>query len=260
MFPLNRLHKITLTHVSRLIAVSNAVARGLRTQGLIAPEKIKVIQNGIDWKKIDEACERFNRAAFCERWDLPADRPLVGSIGTLTLLKGHEDFLRAAAKLRELAPAAFFIISGTESSATRNYRLKLERLIEQLGLSSNVRIIGRMEDISELHCALDVFVSASHSESFGLAIVEAMAAGAAVVATETDGAREILEDGRTGVLVPIGAIQKLAEIISELLKDPERRNRLGGHARFSVRERFTLDRMATETETVYEEVLRDRQS
>jgi len=90
MFPLNRLHKITLTHVSRLIAVSNAVARDLRTQRLIAPEKIKVIQNGIDWKKIDEACERFNRAAFCKRWRLPADRPLVGSIGTLTPLKGHE--------------------------------------------------------------------------------------------------------------------------------------------------------------------------
>ena len=258
MFPLNRLHKITLTHVSRLIAVSHAVARDLRTQALIAPEKIKVIPNGIDWKKIDEACERFNRAAFCERWGLPSDRPLVGSIGTLTLLKGHEDFLHTAAKLREWEPAAFFIISGTESSATRQYRVRLERLIEELGLANNVRIIGRMEDISELHCALEVFVSASHSESFGLAIVEAMAAGTAVVATDTDGAREILEDRKTGILVPIGAIQKLAEIISGLLEDPEHRRRLGDHARLSVREQFTLDRMVTETETVYEEVLRDR--
>ncbi len=82
---------------------------------------------------------------------------------------------------------AFFIVSGTESAATQEYRRRLERLIQQLGLSDRVRLIGRMEDISELYCALDVFVSASHSESFGLAIVEAMAAGAAVVATDTDG-------------------------------------------------------------------------
>jgi glycosyltransferase involved in cell wall biosynthesis len=254
MFPLNRLHKITLMHVSRLIAVSNAVARDLRTQRLIAHEKVKVIQNGIDWKKIDKACERFNRAAFCERWGLPADRPLVGSIGTLTLLKGHEDFLRAAARLRELEPAAFFIISGTESSATRGYRVRLEYLIGELGLLNSVRIIGRMEDISELHCALDVFVSASHSESFGLAIVEAMAAGTAVVATATDGAQEILRHGSTALLVPIGGIQPMVHAMHELLVNANERHQIAADAQREARERFNIERMVEETEKVYAEV------
>jgi glycosyltransferase involved in cell wall biosynthesis len=255
MFPLNRLHKISLTHVSRLIAVSNAVARELRTQGLIAPERIKVIQNGIDWKKIDQACERFKRASFCERWGLPADRPLVGSIGTLTLLKGHEDFLRAAAKLRAQAPAAFFIISGPESSATREYRIRLERLIEELGLSNNARIIGRMEDIGELHCALDVFVSASHSESFGLAIVEAMAAGTAVVATATDGAQEILRHGSTALLVPIGGIEPMVHAIHELLVNEKERQQIAANAQREARARFGIERMVDETEKVYSEVM-----
>lgn len=255
LFPLNRLHKITLAHVSRLIAVSHAVGRELRAQGLIAAQKITVIQNGIDLKRIEAARHRFNRTEFCQRWDLPAESSLVGSIGTFTSLKGHEDFLQAAATLQNRS--AFFVISGTESPATKNYRRRLENLIEQLGLADRVRLIGRMDDISELHCALDVFVSASHSESFGLAIVEAMASGTAVVATETEGAKEIIEDGKTGVLVPIGATQAMANAIGKLLDDRSQRDDLGHNGRVRARERFSLERMVDETVEVYEQALSD---
>ena len=254
LFPLNRLHKVTLAHVSRLIAVSHAVARELQAQALIAPEKITVIQNGVDLKRIADARSRFDRAEFCRRWDLPVHSSLVGSIGTLTVLKGHEDFLQAAAKLRDSLPSAFFIVSGTESAATKQYRQRLERLIQQLGLTDRVRLLGRMDDISELYCALEVFVSASHSESFGLAIVEAMAAGAAVVATDTEGAQEILRDGSTGMLVPIGGIGHISRTISELLAHPEKRKDLTANARSDVEQRFGLERMVAETEKIYLEV------
>jgi len=255
LFPLNRLHKVTLAHVSRLIAVSHAVARELQAQALIAPEKITVIQNGIDLKRIADARSRFDRAKFCRRWDLPVESSLVGSIGTLTLLKGHEDFLQAAAKLQDSTPPAFFIVSGTENAATKQYRQRLESLIQQLGLTNRVRLLGRMDDISGLYCALEVFVSASHSESFGLAIVEAMAAGAAVVATDTAGAQEIIEDGRSGVLIPIGAVSPMAEEVGRLLVDSRRRKELADNARRIVNERFSLERMVAETEAVYIQVL-----
>ena len=256
LFPLNRLHKLTLANVSRVIAVSHAVARELRAQALIAPEKVTVIQNGIDLKKIEAARNRFNRTEFCGPWGLPSDRFLVGSIGTFTRLKGHEDFLQAAAALPN--DSAFFVISGTESPATKEYRRRLERLIEQLNLTDRVSLIGRMDDISDLFCALDVFVSASHSESFGLAIVEAMAAGTAVVATQTDGAQEIIEDGKSGILVPIGAAQTMANEIGRLLVDRRRRDELADNARAHVSERFSLERMVDETEQVYERSLSDR--
>ena len=256
LFPLNRLHKVTLAHVSRVIAVSHAVARELKAQALIAPERITVIQNGIDLKKIEDARSRFDRSEFCRRWDLPAKASLVGSIGTLTLLKGHEDFLQAAAKVRDSNPSAFFIVSGTESAATQEYRRRLERLIQQLGLSDRVRLIGRMDDISELYCALEVFVSASHSESFGLAIVEAMASGAAVVATDTAGAQEILQDGSTGLLVPLGGIETMARAINELLVHAEKRRAIAANAQADAQQRFGLDRMVTETEKIYLEALR----
>jgi glycosyltransferase involved in cell wall biosynthesis len=253
LFPLNRLHKLTLAHVSRVIAVSHAVARELCAQALIAPEKITVIQNGIDLERIEAARGRFNRVEFCRRWDLPPESSLVGSIGTFTRLKGHEDFLHAAAQLTNRS--AFFVISGTESPATNEYRRRLESLIRQLNLTDSVRLIGRMDDISDLFCALDVFVSASHSESFGLAIVEAMVAGAAVVATETEGAREIIEDGTSGILVPIGATERMVQEIAALLIDRKRRDELAERARVAVRARFGLERMVDETEQVYEQSL-----
>jgi glycosyltransferase involved in cell wall biosynthesis len=255
LFPLNRLHKVTLAHVSRVIAVSHAVARELKAQALIAPDKITVIQNGIDLKKIDAARSRFSRVEFCRRWELPVEASLVGSVGTLTLLKGHEDFLQAAAKLRDSNPAAFFIISGTESAATQEYRRRLEYLIQQLGISDRVRLIGRIDDISELYCALDVFVSASHSESFGLAIVEAMAAGTAVVATDTEGAQEILRDGATALMVPTGGIEAMARAIQELLLNQAKRGRMAANAREEAEQRFSLSRMVAETERIYGEVL-----
>lgn len=255
LFPLNRLHKLTLAHVSRLIAVSDAVARELRAQALIAPEKITVIHNGIDLNKVETTRAQFNRDEFCRRWDLPAERPLVGSIGTLTVLKGHEDFLQAAVRLRDLSPSPFFIISGTESPATTQYRHRLENLIRQLNLKDHVRLIGRMENINELYCALDVFVSASHSESFGLAIVEAMATGAAVVATETAGAQEILRDGSTGLLVPVGGIEPMSRAINELLEHPEKRSEISANAQADALQRFSLDRMVEQTEKIYSEVL-----
>ena len=255
LFPLNRLHKVTLAHVSRVIAVSHAVARTLHAQALIPPEKISVIQNGIDLKKIEDARTRFRRAEFCRRWDLPVEASLVGSIGTLTLLKGHEDFLQAAVKLRDSLPSAFFVVSGTDSAATQVYRRRLEHLIQQLGLSDRVRLIGRMDDISELYCALEVFVSASHSESFGLAIVEAMGAGTAVVATDTDGAKEILSDGSTGILVPVGGIGPMSRAIGELITHAEKRDEIAANARADVQRRFSLERMVEETEKIYSEVV-----
>ena len=214
-----------------------------------------MVQNGIDLKKIEDARSRFNRLEFCRRWDLPLEGVLVGSVGTLTLLKGHEDFLQAAAKVRDTNPSAFFIVSGTESAATQEYRRRLEHMIRQLGLSDRVRLIGRMDDISELYCALEIFVSASHSESCGLAIVEAMAAGTAIVATDTGGAQEILRDGSTALLVPIGAIEPMARAIKELLGNQEKRRILAANARVDAEQRFSLSRMVAETEKIYAEVL-----
>jgi len=142
-----------------------------------------------------------------------------------------------------------------DSSPGNKNRLELERRIERSNLTGHVKLVGWLENVAELYCALDVFVSASHTESFGLVIAEAMASGTAVVATETEGAREIIRAGDTGLLVPIGAVENLAAAVSELLQDPIKRARMAAAAQVASAQ-FGVDRMIEETEKIYFEVLK----
>jgi glycosyltransferase involved in cell wall biosynthesis len=114
-----------------------------------------------------------------------------------------------------------------------------------------MHFLGWLDHAERLLTALDVFVSASETESFGLAIAEAMAAGTAVVATQTGGAQEVIENGRTGLLVQVGDVTGLAEAIEIILTDEDKRQELGERAREAVNERFSLARMVDETEKIY---------
>lgn len=258
LFPLNRLHAWTLSNVSRVIAVSRAVARSLEAQRIFPSAKISVIPNGIDLRRFDAESCASDRESFRRTLGVGPERLLVGTIGELKRLKGHEEFLRAAHLLARRFPDADFVIAGEDFSRTGEHRAGLERLIDELGLRSRVHLTGWLEAVAPLLGALDVFVSASHTESFGLAIVEAMASGTPVVATMTEGARETVEDEATGLLVAIGDTGALAEAVARLLEDAEKRERMGAHARLAARERFSLEQMVTATERLYREALGER--
>ena len=115
--------------------------------------------------------------------------------------------------------------------------------------------MGRLGEVAGVLVSLDVFVSASRTESFGMAMAEALACGVPVVAMATDGAREIVEDGHTGSIVPIGDAGALAAAVASLLEDEGRRLAFGARASESARARFNLERMIEETERVYAEAL-----
>jgi L-malate glycosyltransferase len=251
LFRLSRLHRITLSGASRIIAVSEAAASQLRSDGVTAPEKISVVLNGIDTTVFEEARRRFDREQFLRTWNLPDNCLLVGTVGELTPLKGQTDFLQAAAQVLKQHPNAYFFIAGIDHSQENKNRTALEHLIEKLNLTERVRLVGWLEDLAQLYCALDVFVSASHTESFGLAIAEAMASQTAIVATETEGAKEIIQPGKTGVLIPVRDVDKLAEAVLELLDHNEERLLLGRAAQQSVATQFSVERMIDETEAIY---------
>ena len=131
-------------------------------------------------------------------------------------------------------------------------------MISELGLEKRVYLTGWLTDVAPLLHALDLFVSASRTESFGLSIVEALVSGVAVVATATEGAREILSDGETGLIVPIDDTEKLTSAIARLLEDKEERERLGVRGRAAALERFSLERMVSATELIYRETIASR--
>ena len=251
LFPLSRLHRITLSKGARIIAVSQAVAAQVRADGIAPVERISVVMNGIDRRRFENESYHFNREQFLGIWGLPHNNLLIGTVGELTPLKGQEEFLRAAAEVRKQFPNSHFIVAGTDSSRDNKNRAFLERLIKELELTEHVRLVGWVENLAQLYCALDVFVSASHTESFGLAITEAMASATSVVATETEGAREIIQAGETGLLVPVGDVVALAAAIVELLGNKEKRSLLGIAAQQAVAARFNVERMVEETEEIY---------
>ncbi len=251
LFPLGGLHRRTLAHASCIIAVSGAVGNQLRSQHLLSHDRIDVVRNGVDMPRFLRARAEFDRARFMRGKNLPEDCLLVGSVGELRTLKRHDDFIRAAAIVAKKFPESHFVVAGVDTSGSGEVRKQLEELVSHLGLGDRVHFLGWLDDAENLLCALDVFVSASETESFGLAIAEAMAAGTAVVATETEGAREVVADKETGLLVPIGNTQRLAESMLALLSDGDMRRRLREAARADVNERFSLDRMVDEIEKIY---------
>jgi glycosyltransferase involved in cell wall biosynthesis len=255
LFPLNRLHSITLSAVARVIAVSPAVKREL--VGLLPPHRIVIIPNGVETQKFEREQTQAELNSFRQRLDISEDDLLVGTVGEITPLKGHEDFLRSAARIRHRLPHTKFIIAGVDATRKGNNLAALESLIADLNLKSSVRLIGWVEDLASFYHALDVFVSASHTESFGLVIAEAMASGVAVVATKTEGAREIIVNEESGLLVPIEEVESMAVAVIDLLTDDRKRRQLAKSGRERIVARFSLVRMVADTENIYEEVLKD---
>ena len=249
LFPLSRAHWLALSNVARVIAVSESVARDLRTRKIFDGDKIRVVENGVN-------LARFERAR-AEAEPHTHGRPFrVGIIGELSVIKGQEEFVRAAALIgKDFGGRVEFLIAGEDNSRGGEYRARIERLVNELNLADDVRLLGRVEDVPSLVFKLDVLVSASYSESFGMSMAEALVCGVPVVATATGGARTIIEDGVNGLLVPRGDVRALAAAVASLLSDGERRLALGAHARRSARERFSPERMLEATERVYEEAL-----
>lgn len=239
-YQLGGVHRLTFRQAKRVIAVSNGVAESLLKSGLVPKEKVSVIHNGVDVVEF-EKIERNNN-------DLT-----IATIGELREHKGQEDFIKAAAIVAGKNPNIKFLIIGKDNSNSQEYRLFLENLVDELNLKNQVVFTGWLDNPSEIYGTFDIFVSSAHSEPFGLGIAEAMASGKAIVATKTVGAKELLTDNESGKLVEIGDINGLAEVTSQLLENEDLRRVLGENAQKRAKEFFSLEKMVSETEKIYQE-------
>jgi L-malate glycosyltransferase len=252
LFPLKPVHRFTLSNLSKAIAVSKPVKANL--EDIFSKEKVVLISNGIDVEAFADTEREKLREAFRFEHNIPFDAFLIGTIGELKVLKGQRDFILAAQIIAQKFPDARFTVVGKDNSFKRDFRRELKRLVKIFRMEERFLWLDWTEDTASLLAALDVFVSASHTESFGLAILEAMAMARAIVATGTEGANELLQTDVSGKLVPVKDPIRLAETIGELLNDEKTRERLGANAQTTAKEKFGLERMITETEKVYQEI------
>lgn len=247
LFALKPFNKFALKNLSRAIGVSEAVCKELRA--VFPQDKVTVIPNGLDVSSADEAESRKEFRSF---HGIPPDAPVVGTLGELKELKGQRDFLLAANEIARKNPDCRFVIVGKDNSRDKAFRRELKRLVQVFGLTDRFLFLDWLDDTAPFFAAIDVFVSPSHSESFGLAILEAMARGKAIVATDTEGAKEQL--GANG-LVQVKEPLELARAIENLLANEDLRREFGERNRQTASEKFPLSRMIDLTETVYSEVV-----
>lgn len=179
------------------------------------------------------------------------ETPLVGVVGRLVADKGQDDFLRAAALLRERRPRARFVLAGTGTAEPA-----LRRLTADLGLTGAVHFLGFRNDVPEVTAALAVSVLPSiDCDASSAALKEALACGVPVVATDIGGANEIVRPGETGIIVPPRDPARLAEAIDALLSDPARAAAMGRKGSLDVAARFTPDHLVAGTIAAYETIL-----
>lgn len=253
LFPMKNLHKLVLTNVSKVIAIS--VPTEVQLRNIFPEDNIALIPYGIEIENFSPEKSEEMRQDFRFRHDIPFDVPLIGTVGELNPLKGQREFILAADLIKKKFPEARFLSSGKDKSHGKTHRRELKRLVKVLDLEENFLWLDWIEDMNPLYAALDIFVSASHTESFGLAIAEAMASRTTVVATETEGAKQLIKNDETGKLVAINDAVQLFENISELLEDAGKSELLAKNAREYALENFSLVKMISETEKLYESII-----
>jgi glycosyltransferase involved in cell wall biosynthesis len=184
------------------------------------------------------------------------DTVLLGLVGRISRWKGQHIFITAAATVREKFPNARFQIIGSPMFGEDAYEAEIRALVKTLGMEDAVEFLGFRTDVPQLMEELDVLVHASITgEPFGQVITEAMVVGKPVVATRGGGVPEIVQDGVTGLLVPMGDAPAMAAAMCELLADPDRARRMGVEGRARVLRHFTVRGTARRLESVFLKIL-----
>jgi len=227
------------------IAVSEAVGRSMAKEG-VPKKKIQVIHNGIDLGEYFDIPD----LSFRKKWGVSDKEVLLGVIARLVPVKGHQDLLKALVILKEEKVPFRCVLVGDGS-----LREELEQTVEAFSLSREVIFAGYVKEVASVIRELDLSVLPSRNEGLGLAILESMACGVPVAASEVGGIPEIIKDNVTGALFKAGDPASMAAVLKDLILDESRRKDLGRSARALVSTDFDATSMAKKTEALYMKLL-----
>lgn len=235
--------------VDQFIAVSQFVADdALQTMG-IPPERVAVIPNGVDTVRFAPDPERRRTAG--KQLDLPEQAMVVIAVSRLEQEKGLHLAIEALARLGRSNVRLIIVGKGRDES-------RLRRLAEHAGLVERVHFVGFVpnEDLPSYLNVADIFLMPTLCyEAFPMSIVEAMACGLAIVATDVGGIPTAIDDGRNGLLFPVGNVEALAAQVRRLLEEPGLARVLGKAARAKAVKCFSVERMVRDTEAVFQQVV-----
>jgi len=241
------LQKIINLFVDKIIVNSNAVRDMCAKQEHIASNKIVLIYNGIAEEFLRKGTQIENQRKGLQ---IRSSEFAVGVLSNLNPIKGIDSFINACPLVLEKIPNTKFLLIGDGPM-----REKLLKQVKRLGISSNVTITGNLKDIRGVLSMIDISVNSSLSEGFSNSILESMAVGKPVVATNVGGNPEAVVHGETGFLVPPRNPNALAEAIIKLVENKRLARKMGIAGRERIIEHFTLKKMIKETESLYGSLL-----
>lgn len=245
-----RVERVSFRMAHRVIANCLVVQNQLIREG-VNPRRIIQHYNGLDLERMNPPAG-LTREEALTRFGLPREpRRLISIVANLhNPVKDHQMFLRAAARVRDEVQDAAFVIAGEG-----DLRPGLQGLAADLGIADDVHFIGRCDDVASLLFASHIGVLSSKAEGFANAILEYMAAGLPVVATEVGGVREAIIEGETGYVVPSGDDAAMAARLIQVLSDDEKAREMGARGKKIVREKFASEHHLRNTLELYDELL-----
>ncbi len=246
------LHTWMYSHLSLWITLTKKMKQEVIEHTRMPQGRINVIPIGTD-------LQRFNPCLYDQKtariqFDIPQSKLVVGVLGRLDLQKGQEEFIRAIPILLKHQTNLHFVIAGDETEGQYGFKKNLRDLSIELGVNDKVQFLPFTDAVPEFMSAIDIFVLPSHAETFGFVLVEALAMGKAIVATNSGGVPEIITHGSTGLLTPPQNVPALAEAILKLLKDKQLRSSFSSEARTDALKRFDVtqcvDQLVTSLDTL----------
>lgn len=218
----------------------------------IPKRKVHLLGNGVDLTRFDPERHVSARRDVREQLGIGDDEVVIGLIGRLVREKGYREVFAAAREVRTRHPLTRFVVAGPEDPDKGDAITRSE--IERAAVEGVV-FLGLRQDVERVYRALDLYVLASHREGFPRSAMEAAAMGLPIVATDIRGCRQVVEDGRTGLLVPVRDPDALAAAIGTLVDDAQRRRGMGAAARCKAVREFDDRRQVTTTLEVYRRLL-----
>lgn len=229
-----------------VVANSAAVAQRAVDHDGVDPSKVRIIRNGVEPIPV---LSREERASLRRGMDVSDDELLIGCVANYLPVKCHAQLIDAFSSLVAAGHRTKLLLVGEGV-----LRAALEQQIRTLGLERSIRLHGSVKDPRPLYGTFDLAVQASCREGLPNALLEAAAAGRAIVATDAGGSSEIVIDGETGLLVPVDDRAKLTEALRRAVTDAALRDRLGSAARDHAARAFGMDRFVREFAELYEEL------
>ena len=242
----------SLDQAEYVLAVSHQV-RAVLEQGGVPPSRVRTLYSGVDLTRCSEVVDGESIRA---RHGIPSDAFVIGTVANLLPIKGCETMIEALPSIVAKVPTVYYLIVGAGSD---EYREHLRQMCVDRGIEDRVHFAGFQDRPSPYLAVMDLYVQPSLNEAFGLAPVEAMAMGKAVIATRVGGLPEVVAHGETGMVVSPQDARELSEAVVELLQDRQRREEMGARGLVRARERFDLKAAVAGIEQVYRDVLARRQ-